>query len=101
MEVRFVNVASRTRGGGLDVFRDGTWADQAVAPESIINYVVRTHETVILEDAQNSRSADDYINRQKPRSILCLPLINQGKLTGVLYSFFREKRGIGKRELVG
>jgi PAS domain S-box-containing protein len=85
MEVGFVNVASRTRGGG---FACSATAPGRIKPwrrESIINYVVRTQETAILEDAQNSRSADDYINRQKPRSILCLPLIDQGKLTGVLY----------------
>ena len=56
-------------------------------PESIVHYVVRTQESVILDDAsaQNPFSADPYIRRHHARSILCLPLINQAKLIGVLY----------------
>jgi PAS domain S-box-containing protein len=56
-------------------------------PESIVHYVVRTQETVILDDAsaENSFSADPYIRRQHARSILCIPLINQAKLIGLLY----------------
>jgi PAS domain S-box-containing protein len=42
---------------------------------------------VILDDAlsQNPFTADPYIAQRRARSILCLPLINQGKLIGVLY----------------
>jgi PAS domain S-box-containing protein len=56
-------------------------------PESILRYVVRTHESVILQDAsaRNSFSADKYIAQHRARSILCLPLISQAKLSGVLY----------------
>jgi len=55
-------------------------------PQSIINYVVRTHEFVILDDASSqNRFADTYLSEHKARSILCLPLITQGKLVGVLY----------------
>ncbi len=56
-------------------------------PKSIVRYVVRTHESVILGDAagQNQFGADPYIREQQARSILCLPLINQAKLIGVLY----------------
>ena len=44
-------------------------------------------ETVILDDAaaQSSFAADPYIRQHVARSILCLPLINQAKLVGVLY----------------
>jgi len=59
----------------------------AALPESIVHYVVRTRESVILDDAsaQNSFSADTYIRQHRARSVLCLPLINQARLTGVLY----------------
>ena len=48
---------------------------------------LRTQESVILDDAsaQNPFSADPYIRQHQARSILCLPLINQAKLIGVLY----------------
>jgi len=60
---------------------------QAAVPDSIVHYVVRTQESVILDDAsaQNPFSADTYIRQHGARSILCLPLINQAKLIGVLY----------------
>src|SRR5712664_805408 len=56
-------------------------------PNSILTYVVRTREDVILGDAslENPYSADDYIERSRVRSLLCLPLVKQGTLHGVLY----------------
>jgi PAS domain S-box-containing protein len=59
----------------------------AALPESLVRYVVRTHENVILDDAsaRNPFSVDPYIVQHRARSILCLPLINQAKLSGLLY----------------
>ena len=56
-------------------------------PDSLLRYVVRTQESVILDDAtvQNLFSEDEYIRQQRPRSILCLPLVKQAKLMGALY----------------
>ena len=65
--------------------------DEAVAeatlPVSVLHYVLRTRESVILDDAaaQSAFAEDHYIRRRQIRSILCLPLINQSKLNGVLY----------------
>jgi PAS domain S-box-containing protein len=72
-----VAVRVRERGAGLSV----------ALPESIIRYAIRTQETVILDDAssQNPFSDDPYIVQWRARSILCLPLINQGKLAAILY----------------
>jgi GAF domain-containing protein len=62
-------------------------ADQIALPESVVQYVARTHDYVILDDAfvHNQFSTDPYISEQHARSILCLPLLNQGKLVAVLY----------------
>jgi GAF domain-containing protein len=62
--------------------RDASTA-RAELPQSLVRYVMRTHENVILEDALsgNSFSADPYVVQHRARSILCLPLINQAKLT--------------------
>jgi signal transduction histidine kinase/CheY-like chemotaxis protein len=53
----------------------------------IIHYIARTQENVVLSDAtQEERfSQDPYIVKQAPKSILGMPLVNQGKLTGILY----------------
>ena len=60
---------------------------RAALPESVVRYVVRTQQELILDDAssQNPFSADHYIVQRRPRSILTLPLINQGKLISILY----------------
>ena len=57
------------------------------APISIIRYVARTRESVILDDAltRHPFSTDRYLRQHHARSILCLPLINQAKLIGLLY----------------
>jgi PAS domain S-box-containing protein len=56
-------------------------------PDSLLRYVMRTQENVILDDAavQTLFSEDEYIRQRRPRSVLCLPLVKQGELKGVLY----------------
>lgn len=56
-------------------------------PESILNYVVRTQESLILDDAQlpNIFSFDHYIAQKRARSILCLPLVRRATVVGALY----------------
>ena len=80
--------AEATIGGeGVTVhLQDGT-PTAAALPESLVRYVMRTQEIVILDDAsaQTPFSADPYIVQFRARSILCLPLINQAKLIGILY----------------
>ncbi len=56
-------------------------------PISIVSYVKRSLESLILADAgADSRFAsDEYVVRAKPRSILCMPVMGQAKLVGILY----------------
>ncbi len=56
-------------------------------PEAIINYVMRTQESVILNDATREGNFinEPYIQHNQTQSILCLPLLNQAKFVGVLY----------------
>lgn len=56
-------------------------------PLSVINYVRQTQENVVLNDAtcEGVFTTDIYILNAKPKSILCTPIINQGKLIGILY----------------
>lgn len=53
----------------------------------IISYVAYTRENVVLNDAslQGIFSCDPYIVKYRPKSVLCMPLVNQGQLIGVLY----------------
>ncbi|NUP09833.1 MAG: AAA family ATPase [Polyangiaceae bacterium] len=54
---------------------------------SIVRYVERTHEPVIVGDAPNEPRfvSDPYIRAAHPRSILCIAMTHQGKMAGILY----------------
>jgi PAS domain S-box-containing protein len=71
----------------ISVYQGGAVMNPAVLPESVVRYVMRTRHDVILDDAAaaNQFSSDPYIAKHGVRSILCLPLLNQTRLTGVLY----------------
>ncbi len=54
---------------------------------AIVHYVARTKENVVLNDAGHEGifTQNDYIQRTRPKSILCIPIIHKGAVTGVLY----------------
>jgi GAF domain-containing protein len=54
---------------------------------AIVNYVYRTREDVVLNDATEAGpfTQDAYVIQNRSVSILCTPLTNQGKLSGILY----------------
>lgn len=56
-------------------------------PVTLINYVKRTKEILVIDDAiaDASIANDHYIVINQPKSLLCLPIINQSKLIGILY----------------
>jgi PAS domain S-box-containing protein len=78
---------AKTGPGHVDVTLRQTAVSPAELPESVLHYVIRTRQSVILDDAstQNPFSADEYISQKHGRSALCLPLVKQAKLIGVLY----------------
>jgi PAS domain S-box-containing protein len=55
-------------------------------PQSLVRHVIRARELVVLDDAHepNQFSADEYLREGRSRSVLCVPLVNQAQLTGVL-----------------
>ena len=80
--------AEATTSDATIIVRPGDEAmTETALPVSVLHYVWRTQEGVILDDAAaaSNFSADPYIRQHSARSILCLPLLNQAKLIGVLY----------------
>jgi PAS domain S-box-containing protein len=65
----------------------GAATPEPALPDSIVNYVQRCQERVLLDDATQSNpfSADDYLTRRQPKSVLCLPLMRRSALIGLLY----------------
>ena len=83
----WIEAEARTGGDTIFVQLRDEAVTSAVLPESVLHYVLRTRETVVLDDAaaQPTFATDPYIHQCQVRSILCLPLVNQTKLIGVLY----------------
>ena len=54
---------------------------------AIVNYVARSHENVVLNNAtdEGQFTRDAYILATQAKSILCTPLLDRGKLSGILY----------------
>ena len=54
----------------------------------IVRYVARTSDAVVLDDAAHDPAyeADPYIRRSSVRSVLCVPVLNQGRLLAILYA---------------
>ncbi len=59
---------------------------EALLPESVLYYVQQTRKSVVIDRATIRRrfAADPYVLRHKVGTILGLPLLNQGKVTGAL-----------------
>jgi len=76
-----------TRDDSVQVLLGQAFVTLPKSPESILRYVTRRRESVILDDAsaENPFSDDEYVRVRCLRSVLCLPLLKQGEVTGVLY----------------
>ncbi|HEX5751808.1 MAG TPA: AAA family ATPase [Archangium sp.] len=61
--------------------------DETPLPWTVLSYVKRTREHVLIGDASqpHSFSSDAWLERGKARSLLCLPLLRQEEFRGMLY----------------
>jgi transcriptional regulator with GAF, ATPase, and Fis domain len=82
-----VEAEATTQQDAIAVRLRGTAAGPSDLPETVLKLVLRTQEALILNDAAvpNPFSADDYLATHRVRSLLCLPLVKQATLVGVLY----------------
>ncbi len=64
-----------------------TLADYPELPFELIHQIELTHETIVINDChQRFRfSLDSYFVEYKPRNLLCLPLLDNSQLVGILY----------------
>jgi class 3 adenylate cyclase len=83
----FVEAASKMDKGSQFEFQNNPLASVAGIPKAIVQLVFYTSETLILNDAaaDNRFAKDDYIQDIKPKSILCLPILLQGKCIAIVY----------------
>ncbi|THD56728.1 AAA family ATPase, partial [Phenylobacterium sp.] len=76
-----------TRHEKSEVTARGVEVTASDLPLSLLNYVVRTKEGVVLDDASlpNPYRDDIYVQQTGVRSVLCLPIANRANLVGALY----------------
>ncbi|RXG86653.1 PAS domain S-box protein [Bradyrhizobium zhanjiangense] len=82
-----IEAEATTSGDNVNVVLKQARVTAADLPESVFHYVLRAKESVLLHDAssQSSFSADAYIRDHRSRSVLCLPILKQTRLIGMLY----------------
>jgi predicted ATPase/class 3 adenylate cyclase len=91
------------RGGELYIEAEGSVVSDDVAvlmsipidspagssriPQGVVHFAARTREAVVVDDAQLDERflADPYVQKHETRSILCQPILHQGRLIGMVY----------------
>lgn len=84
---RFIEAEIKEGPGEIKVLESIPVSQSNLLAESILNYVYLTRETVILDDACKSDlfGNDNFIKKNECKSILCIPLMNMGKIQAVIY----------------
>ncbi|WP_437980226.1 AAA family ATPase [Sorangium sp. So ce117] len=86
-EDRLSIAAAISTSGSAARLLDAGEAAATPLPRSVLNYVRRSHERVRLDDAaaRHPFSEDDYFRQRGQGSALCLPIVRQARLLGLLY----------------
>jgi PAS domain S-box-containing protein len=82
-----IEVEATTSSSGVNVELRQTSVTAAELPESAFRFVLRTKQSVLLHDASADEAfaGDDYILGHHARSVLCMPILKQTRLLGILY----------------
>jgi PAS domain S-box-containing protein len=82
-----IEAEAATGLGKIEVAARGAAITPSDLPQSVLHYVIRTQERVLLDDASadNVYSNDKYVRLRRSRSVLCLPIVKQVELIGALY----------------
>ncbi|CAB3752494.1 trifunctional serine/threonine-protein kinase/ATP-binding protein/sensor histidine kinase [Paraburkholderia humisilvae] len=82
-----IEAEAKVSGATVDVDLRSGAAGPMDLPLSLARTVIRTGEMRVLDDARAARewSGDAYVRAIRPRSVLCLPLLNQSRMVGLLY----------------
>jgi PAS domain S-box-containing protein len=82
-----IEAEASARSGTIEVVVRKRQLTPSDLPQSALHYVIRTQESVLLDDASsdNAYSKDEYVLQNRSKSVLCLPIVKQAKLVGALY----------------
>jgi PAS domain S-box-containing protein len=62
-------------------------SDSLDIPQGLINTIKRSLQSLVVVDValHPTLATDPYVRQQQPKSLLCTPILNQGKLVAILY----------------
>ena len=98
---RFIEAEIKADNEEIKILQSVPVSQSDLLAESVLNYVYLTQETVILDDACKSQlfANDEFIKNHECKSVLCIPLLNMGKIQAIIYlandltsGAFTEKR---------
>jgi predicted ATPase/signal transduction histidine kinase len=83
----YIEAEATTGQGSVEVTLARVRVTPAKLPQSALQYVLRTHERLLLDDAsaQGLDGDDEYVREHQPKSVLCLPIFKQTLVIGALY----------------
>mgnify|MGYP001793369169 CR=1 FL=1 len=86
-EQLFIEAIDNDQDNDLVVLQSTPIEESEDIPLSVVHYVARTQQPLVLNDATQEAiyKDDSYILREQPKSILCAPIFHQGKFTGIIY----------------
>jgi len=70
----------------IDVMQETFYKDIDTIAHPVVNYVLRTKESIVIDDMSQSNIFDtSYVSSRLIKSLFCAPLILQGELRGIIY----------------
>ncbi|MBC7499831.1 MAG: AAA family ATPase [Herminiimonas sp.] len=69
------------------VMLDESVPEEAPLPLALVHYVARARESILVHEARDETllANDRYVQKHAPRSVLMMPILHHGELTGILY----------------
>jgi predicted ATPase/signal transduction histidine kinase len=83
----YIEAEATTGQGSVQVTLSRVRVMPSHLPQSALQYVLRTHERLILDDAsaEGLDRDDEYVRHHRPKSVLCLPIFKEAMVIGALY----------------
>ena len=83
----YVEAEAQSGDGSVEIVIRHERVKSTDLPQSVLQYVLRTRERVLHDDASSrqGQSEDEYFRNNRPKSLLCLPILKQTKVIGALY----------------
>lgn len=85
-EKLFIETSWNANVNKTNITRTELHENSELLSSSIVNFVNRTKQELVIEDVtREGKLKDSYIRKNKPKSVLCIPLLSKGKIVGIVY----------------